>query len=115
MRFSFLASAKNDLVNSIKRNTHQLEVSMKQLDSDDILVIQKAIKDAQYHYTLVEQEMREIHQWFCEVNQQKQAFYEEFLKQSSDLTGDITAHFSLKLQNIQKYMRDTQAYMAQPN
>lgn len=111
-RFGWLVAAKNDLTESIKRNTHQLEVCRQQLDVDDVLVIQKAIKDAQYQFSLVEQEMHEIHQWFCEVNQQKQAFYQEFLRQSSDLTGDITAHFQLKLNGIQKYMHDTQKYMS---
>lgn len=113
-RFGFLVGAKNDLTESIKRNTHQLEVCRQHLDGDDVLVIQKAIKDAQYQFSLVEQEMHEIHQWFCEVNQQKQAFYQEFLRQSSDLTGDITAHFQLKLNGIQKYMHDTQKYMNRP-
>lgn len=104
-RFSFLVAAKNDLIKAIKTNTALLQSVAKDLDEDDVMVVRHDIQQAQYQLDLVNKEMREIHQWFVEVHQQKQIFYQQFLQRSADLTGNLSTHFQRKVENIQKYMR----------
>jgi len=104
-RFSFLVAAKNDLIKAIKTNTGLLQSVVKELDEDDVLVMRHDIQQAQYQLDLVNKEMREIHQWFAEVHQQKQVFYQQFLQRSADLTGNLSTHFQRKMENIQKYMQ----------
>ena len=103
-RFSFLAAAKSDLTKAIKTNTELLQQVAEKLDADDVMVIRHDIQQAQMQLELVLREMREIHQWFSEVHQQKHEFYQQFLQHSKDLTGNLTCHFQRKMQNIQKYM-----------
>lgn len=104
-RFSFLVAAKNDLILAIKKNTALLSTEAQQLDQDDVAVMQHDIAQAQAQLALVNREIRDIHQWFAEVHQQKHVFYQQFLKRSTDLTGNLSTHFQRKIENIQKYMR----------
>jgi len=103
-RFSFLVCAKNELIAAIKTNSSNLQANLDHLDEDDVATVKKEIQDSQYQLNLVNTEIKEIHQWFQEVHAQKQAFYEQFLKQSSDISGKLTSHFQRKMGNIQKYI-----------
>lgn len=103
-RFTFLVAAKNDLVNAIKTNSGLLQANMEHLDEDDVLTVQKEIAGIQHQLNLVNTEIREIFTWFREVNQAKAQFYEQFLKKSSDMSGNMTTHFQRKMANIEKYM-----------
>lgn len=105
-RFSFLISARNELLKAIRTNTDLLNNTSKDLDPDDILAVRHDIEQAQFQFDLIDKEIREIHQWFSEVQHQKQVFYEQFLKKSTDLTGNLTAHFQQKMLNIQKYVNE---------
>jgi len=103
-RFTFLVAAKNDLVNAIKTNSGLLQANMEHLDEDDVTTVQKEISGIQHQLNLVNQEIREINTWFQEMNQAKAQFYEQFLKKSSDMSGNMTTHFQRKMSNIEKYM-----------
>lgn len=104
-RFAFLVAAKNDLIKAIKTNTALVQSTASELDEDDVLVMRHDIQQAQHQLDLVNREMREIHQWFAEVHQQKHVFYQQFLQRSADLTGNLSSHFQRKMENIQKYMQ----------
>jgi gas vesicle protein len=68
------------------------------------MVIKKEIEQSQYQLNLVNTEIREIHQWFQELHAQKQSFYEQIVKKSTDMSGNITSHFQRKSDNIKKYI-----------
>lgn len=104
-RFSCLVAMKGDLIRSIKTNTALLQTNLTKFDSDDVAVVQREIAKSQHHLGLVNTEIREINQWFSEVHQQKYAFYQQFLQNSANVTGEMTSHFQRKMENIQKYMR----------
>jgi hypothetical protein len=107
-RFTFLVCAKNDLVEAIKVNGNLLQSNLDRLDEDDIMTMKKEIAATQYQLNLVNTEIREIHQWFQEVHAQKQQFYEQFLKKSNDISGNLTSHFQRKTDNIKKYIASMQ-------
>ena len=107
-RFQFLVCAKNDLVMAVKTNSALLQANLNQLDEDDVLVVKKEIESAQHQLNLVNNEIREINQWFQEMNAQRQSFYEQFLQKSHDVSGDLKNHFQKKMENIQKYIQETQ-------
>jgi hypothetical protein len=104
-RFSFLICAKNELIAAIQNNTQLLQTHKDKLDPDDIAVIHGEIEKSQYQLNLVNAEIQEIQQWFHEVHVQKQIFYTEFLKNSTDISGELSSHFQRKVDNIQKYMQ----------
>jgi hypothetical protein len=68
------------------------------------MVVRHDLQHNQMQLELVSREMRDIHQWFSEVHQQKHVFYQQFLLKSTDLTGQLKTHFQRKMDNIQKYM-----------
>jgi len=103
-RFTSLVAMKNNLVEAIKNNSQVLQTNKDHLDEDDIMVMDKDIKLAQHQLTSVNTEIREIHQWFQEVSVQKQQYYEQLLKKSNDISGNLTSHFQRKTENIKKYI-----------
>ncbi len=107
-RFQFLGHAKKDLLQAIKQNTTSLQVNLQQLDEDDVQIVKKEIAEAQARLQSVNVEMAEIHQWFQEIHTQRQVFYQQFLQNSTDVTGDMKTHFQRKLDNIQRYMQAIQ-------
>lgn len=105
-RFKGLRSLKKTLMESISINIRLLERSLDHLDEDDVAVVEREIADIQQKLKLVTLELREIHEWFESVHAQKQEFYQQFLKDSRDVTGNLTSHFTRKLKHIQKYVAD---------
>jgi len=107
-RFSSLVAVKNDLVKAITNNSMLLQDHMKHLDADDVLALKREIEQTQHQLKLVNCEIRDISQWFKEIHAQQHILYQQLLKKSSDMTGNLSQHFQRKMENIQRYMEDMQ-------
>lgn len=107
-RFEFLTKVKSDLLAAIKQNSNCLQANADFLDADDVQIVKHEIEAEQEQLKSVNTEIAEIQHWFQEMQVQKQAFYQQFLKGSNDFTGSMNAHFQRKLQTIQRYMSVTQ-------
>jgi len=107
-KFTFLAAARNDLIAAIKTNSALLQANLDNLDEDDVMTMKRDIEGIQYRLNLVNTELKEIQQWFVEMNAQKQSFYEQLLHKSHDISGDLRDHFTKKMENIKNYVKEIQ-------
>ncbi len=107
-RFQMLSQYKNELISAIQINSTLFQEHQKQLDEDDAAIMQQEIAHIQKQLSEVTAEMRELHQWFIDTNLLKQSFYEQFLKNSKDVSGALSSHFQKKLDNIHQYMKSIQ-------
>lgn len=103
-RFQFLVSTKKKLRQAISNNSRLLETNMDHLDEDDVAVMRSVIAENQEQLRLANNELREIHEWFDSVQKQKQVFYNQFLQESTDITGKLKTHFTRKLKHIKNYI-----------
>lgn len=102
-RFTELVKIKKQLLHGLNTNSKLLKSNMDQMDEDDVAVSQSELQAIQKHLHLVNTEIREIRQWFSEANVMKEAFYQQYLQKSVDVTGNLTSHFQRKLERIQRY------------
>jgi hypothetical protein len=103
VRFTDLVKMKKQFMQGLHTNSKLLKSNRDQMDEDDIEVSKRELQAIQKHLQLVNTEIREIQQWFAEAHAMKEAFYQQYLQKSVDVTGNLTDHFQRKLERIQHY------------
>jgi hypothetical protein len=105
-RFIFLVNAKNSISKAIEVNSKLLEANGDKLDADDKFIMKEDISKSQEHLKLLFIEMKELQVWFQEIHEIKKNFYEKLSGRVVDVSGNLVCHFTKKMENIDRYVRE---------
>lgn len=103
-RFKQLKKIKKHLEKALIQNSEVLKDFRDRMDPDDILKFEETLNQNKKDIELAKVELLEIDQWFKDAYKDRLSFYQHLIAKSSDVTGQLTDHFQVKILAIQKYM-----------